>query len=279
MLVAVCSVKGSPGVTTLALMLAARWPDPEAACLVVEADPAGGDVAARFALPATPGLVSLAAAARRDTGQDLVWRHTQALPGGLQVVTAPVGADQARAALTTLDDGDALRLAGAADQTVVVVDCGRVDPGSPALPLVGAADRVLVLARAHAADLAHVAARLPVITRAARQVQVLLLGREHSPAEVERELGVTVQGVVPDDRRGASAVTGVPMPRSWRIPWAVSGRRLARAAARIAASLVVPEPATAAMPVLAPGGWDADRASDRSEDRAGSQNGQPGRHP
>ncbi len=48
-LVAVASVKGSPGVTTLCVALAACWPDP-AGAIVVEADPAGGDVAMRFGL-------------------------------------------------------------------------------------------------------------------------------------------------------------------------------------------------------------------------------------
>src|SRR5262249_35676958 len=98
MLVAVCSLKGSPGVTTLATALGARWPGRENP-IVVEVDPAGGDLMARFRLPDTPGLVSLAAAARGrgQADQDLVTQHTQLLPGGLRVVLGPVGAEQARA--------------------------------------------------------------------------------------------------------------------------------------------------------------------------------------
>src|SRR6266702_8439110 len=110
MLVAVASLKGSPGVTTFALALAARWPtgpgdggsSAGARCVVVEADPSGGDIATRFDLAGSPGLVSLAAAARRGDDPGLVWRHAQALPGGLPVVAAPPGADQARAALAAL---------------------------------------------------------------------------------------------------------------------------------------------------------------------------------
>ena len=58
MLVAMVSVKGAPGVTTLAVGLATRWPRGEA--VVVEADPAGGDLSARFGLAHDPGLAAMA---------------------------------------------------------------------------------------------------------------------------------------------------------------------------------------------------------------------------
>src|SRR5262249_53388734 len=85
MLVAVLSLKGSPGVTTFSIALAARWPA-TARALLVEADPSGGDIATRFSLASAPGLVSFAAAARRSTDPGLIWQHAQALPGGLLVV-------------------------------------------------------------------------------------------------------------------------------------------------------------------------------------------------
>ena len=96
MLVAVLSVKGSPGVTTFAVALAARWPAPYRPVLV-EADPSGGDLATRFSLNPTPGLLSLAAAARRSADPAMVWQHAQGLPGGLPLVAAPPDADRARA--------------------------------------------------------------------------------------------------------------------------------------------------------------------------------------
>ena len=49
MLVAVCSVKGSPGVTTFCMALAAQWPA-QTRCVLLECDPSGGDLATRFAL-------------------------------------------------------------------------------------------------------------------------------------------------------------------------------------------------------------------------------------
>ncbi|MEV8442145.1 chromosome partitioning protein [Actinosynnema sp. NPDC051121] len=219
MLVSVLSLKGSPGATTFAVALAARWPAP-AQALVVEADPSGGDLGLRFSLPSTPGLVSLAAAARHGGGADLMWRHTQELPGGLPVIAAPPDADQARAALSALvaDPTAGLGvLRAAADEpgTVVVVDCGRVDPGSPALPIVRSADVVVLLSRAHADDLAHLPRRLPAVGRWSPNPVLLLVGDGYSSAEVARELGVPPLGRVPHDPNGAAVLCGRPNKLRW----------------------------------------------------------------
>lgn len=102
MLVVLVSVKGAPGVTTSALALAGTWPT-DRPPLVLEVDPSGGDLTAGFALASEPGLVSLAATARREAHRaEVAWEHTQVLPGGLPVVAAPVRAEQASAAVEVL---------------------------------------------------------------------------------------------------------------------------------------------------------------------------------
>ncbi|MGH3719413.1 MAG: chromosome partitioning protein [Pseudonocardiaceae bacterium] len=214
MLVAVCSLKGSPGVTTFSVALAALWPV-QARCVLVECDPSGGDVATRFGLASSPGLVSLAAAARRSSDPGLLWQHTQALPGDLAVVVAPTGADQSLAALTALapeGSGGAgvLRLAAQATDTVVIADCGRVDPTSPALPIVRSADVTLLLSRAHADDLAHLVTRLSEVSRWSSRPGLLLVGEGYSAAEVSRELGVPAMGRIPEDRHAAAVLCGRP---------------------------------------------------------------------
>jgi hypothetical protein len=219
MLVAVLSVKGSPGVTTFSLALAARWPAPYHPVLV-EADPSGGDLATRFSLESTPGLLSLAAAARRSADPALVWQHAQGLPGGLPVVTAPPDADRARNALSALAPDSAagagiLRAAGNLPDTVLIVDCGRMDTGSPALPIVRAADAMVLLTGAHADDLAHLPRRLPAIGRWSPHPVMLLVGEGYSPAEVARELGVPPLGRVPDDPHGAAVLCGRPSTLRW----------------------------------------------------------------
>lgn len=68
-LLAVASAKGSPGVTTAAMLIGGLWPRPS---VVVECDPAGGDIATRMPSvtgdPLDPqlGLLSLVAAGRRS---------------------------------------------------------------------------------------------------------------------------------------------------------------------------------------------------------------------
>jgi hypothetical protein len=211
MLVAVLSLKGSPGVSTFSIALAARWPGPVRR-LLVEADPSGGDVATRFSLATAPGLVSLAAATHGGGGRGVVWQHAQVLPGGLAVVAAPPDADRARAALSALtaqaSTGVGALRAVADGGDAVVVDCGRIDPGTPAMPLVHAADVLVLLTRAHAEDLAHLVLRLPVVGRWARRPVLLLLGEGYPTADVARELGVAPLGRIPHDPRGAAVLCG-----------------------------------------------------------------------
>lgn len=210
MLVAIGSVKGSPGATTAAVALAARWPAGEEPT-VIECDPAGGDLLVRFELEAYPGVVSLAAAARRGSEADLLRRHTQRLPGGLPVVVGAVGGEQAKAALAVLASSggvDVLCRAAAGDRAVVLADCGRLQSGSPALPVAQAADALLLVVRSTAEELAHVAALLPTAVGWCRSVRLLLVGDGYGPAEVARELGVPVAGRLPADARGAAALAG-----------------------------------------------------------------------
>ena len=212
MLVAVCSVKGSPGVTTFSVALAAHWPA-QAQCVLLECDPSGGDLTTRFSLAASPGLVSLAAAARRGSEPHLLWQHTQELPGGLPVVIAPPGADHALAALSALAPENpgsvsVLHLAARANDMTVIADCGRVDPTSAVLRLVRSADVMLLLSRAHADDLAHLAHRVAAVSRWSPRPALLLVGEGYSSAEVARELDVPVFGRIPEDGPGAAALRG-----------------------------------------------------------------------
>lgn len=212
MLIAIGSVKGSPGVTTLAVALAARWPAPGCP-VVVECDPSGGSLAARFGLRTSPGLVSLTAAARQDPAPGLVWAHTQPLPGGLPVVVAPPGADYTRAALATLLDArrpavPILRGAAVRPNAVVIADCGRLDTGSPAYAIARDADRVLLLVRPRADELSHLAAGLSMVDLWAMRPSLVLAGDGYPGAEVTRELGVPVLATIPHDVAGAAALTG-----------------------------------------------------------------------
>ena len=115
------------------------WPA-DRQLLVVELDPAGNDLAARLGLNADPGLVSLAAQGRRQVVADDLWAHSQPLPGSEsgRMVLGPSSAEQTVASLAALRGRLAPVLAEIPNLDVLV-DCGRLEPGSPCLDVVAAA--------------------------------------------------------------------------------------------------------------------------------------------
>lgn len=265
MLIVLGSVKGSPGVSTFSLALAARWPG-AAKRVLVECDPAGGDLAARYDLALSPGLVSLAAARRGSgaatgAGGESLWSHTQALPGGLRVLVAPPGGEQARAALASLGAGANPLVQAAGDSAVVIVDAGRLDAGSAALGLVRAADQLLLLSRATAGDLAHLAARLDEVSGWSGRAGLLLVGGGYPDAEVARELGMSVMARIPTDPVEAATLNGRTPPRRRLFTRATLSRTAGQVATVLATShrlLSRPAPSTAAdVDIPVPGEQDS----------------------
>ncbi|USX56434.1 chromosome partitioning protein [Lentzea sp. HUAS12] len=219
MLIAVASLKGSPGVTTFSLALASRWPAPARTALM-EIDPSGGDVATRFCLPPSPGLLSLAVAARTSTDHAVLWQHAHALPGGLSAVIAPPDADLTQAALCTLTSNSSteniFRSAARDSGTVMIADCGRIDHSSAAMHVVRQADALVLLTRAHADNLAHLTRRLPAAAAWTPHPVLLLVGNGYATADVAHELGVMPLGRIPHDPRGADVLCGLPPGSRWR---------------------------------------------------------------
>lgn len=209
--IAIASAKSSPGTTTAALALAHVWPA-DRRVLVVEADPAGGDLAARFGLVPDPGLATLAASGRRALSPQLIAEHVQEV-AGLAVLLAPPVSAPARTALEVA--GPSLsRVLGQLDADVFV-DCGRLDPGSPALPIATAADLLLLVCRPIVAELPRVAARAAELTAEGCTPALVLVGhsspsrRDRYPTdEVAEALGLPVLGTLADDHQGAALLTG-----------------------------------------------------------------------
>lgn len=208
--IAFASAKASPGVTTAVAALAATWPA-DRELVVVELDPAGGDLAVRLDLAPEPGLVSLAAAGRRElTGQTLL-AHTQTLPdvdGGeaapRRVLVGPVSADQAGASLSALR-GSLARALGEVEADVLV-DCGRLDPASPAYDVATSAALLVMVARPVVAEVHHLAARVRARGRGA--VSLLMVGDQPYPVtEVAETVGADPLATLPVDVRAAVALT------------------------------------------------------------------------
>src|SRR3546814_20157959 len=97
--VGVLSVKHAPGATTAAAAIATASATD---AVVVECDPAGGDIAARGHLAVEPGLVSLAAAGRHPPSPPALLGHSQHLPTRMPVVVAPTAPHQPASTVAAL---------------------------------------------------------------------------------------------------------------------------------------------------------------------------------
>jgi len=253
-LIAVASIKGAPGVTTAALALGAVWPE-ERPVVVVEVDPAGGDVAARRGLPAEPSAVTLAAAARRDAGDTLLLEHAHELPGGLRVVAGSSAPSEMRSAAAVI--AEALPALAAKADVDVLADCGRLDGATLGLaagerPLAGAlspllrrATMVLIVSRGELADLSHVHACVPSLRALNGNLALLLVGTAPwRDEEIAVELALDVIGHLYDDTTGALVVAGRARSAVARLPLLRSARSVAdRIAGRLPPVVHVPETA------------------------------------
>lgn len=233
--VAVGSLKASPGATTTMLALAAVWPVGRP-LLLVEADPDGGVLAARFGLSTDPGLATAAPALRRDASAEQLARHVQTLPGGTPLLVAPGSPEQTRVSLS----GCATRLGGAlaAGDGDALVDCGRLAVGSPALPLLAAADRVVVVIRPRVEELQYLVHRLPALREACREVVVMLVGdTPYKRADVQHALGVDPPEVLrlAADPRAAAILNGTAAGSGRALKASLLLRTARQAADRLAA--------------------------------------------
>jgi len=196
--VAICSLHASPGATTLALDLA-RLCGP--GTLLIEADPDGGCLAARLDLAVRPGLTELAGAARVGIAADDLWRFAQPTSSALGVIVAHPAAEQVQAALRA-----AVHHVGSAMNQLsgnVIVDVGRLRPGSPALGFASLADTTLVVAENSVESVVSINHRAQLLGHVGEPLIVLTAAKPYAVAEIEAACGQTVWGVVPRaGRRG-----------------------------------------------------------------------------
>jgi hypothetical protein len=224
MLIAVASVK-SGGCTTVAAVLAAVWPGEQA--LLVELDAAGGDMGGWHGVADTPGLASLASACRGSTPVQLD-QHVTRLRCGIDVVVAAAGRPQASAAIGLLADAEPARWA---KERPTVLDLGRLEPGTPALPLLVAADVVLLVARGDVLSLKRVFdAEIPT-----SRAQLVLVGAPaYRREEITATVGLPLAAQLPWDPRSADVIAADRAPRpGWtRIGLPATMRGLAIALAK-----------------------------------------------
>jgi Flp pilus assembly CpaE family ATPase len=226
MILATCSAKHSPGATTtaLALVCAMSDGDDDRRALLVEVDPAGGDLAARLGLPADPGLASLAAASRHGGVGVGFWRHATALPGGGAAVLAP--ADPAKCAAAGRHAVPSLRTAAEHESVDLVLDMGRLGHGEA----LGDAtvDAVAVVCRPDLSGIEHARRLIEQLrsTRSGTQVVAVTVGdRPYDAAEVQDVTGVPALAL-PHDPAGAAALLTGPARRARRSALVRSARTI-----------------------------------------------------
>lgn len=192
-IVSLASVRGAPGVTTTALLLASTFTDG----VVVEADLDGGVLAVRYGLGREPGLTTFAASAQEG------WRAHAQDAGGVPVLVGPDAPGASASLWRTAGERITQKLVAA--DGIAVVDAGRLR--SP-VPIVSASDLLAVLVCPIAEQLVGLSHLLPTLRQAIRgQVTAVLVGEgPYNAAEVERSLAVTVVGELPDDRDAAEAL-------------------------------------------------------------------------
>lgn len=212
-IIALVSAKGSPGVTTTCLALALSWSRP---VLLVEADPAGGDIMAgyvRAQLPTDRGLAYLALSARHDRiaedfNEQLIDLAQPKSPVSrvlLAGVTDPAHAAGIAPVWPRLADHFA-RLGREDLGSDVIVDCGRLAAEYAPIPLIRAADVVLLVVRT---TLRSVSSAAPAAD---------LLRRELSLAAGDPDrLGLlTIEG---GEYRAADVARGLRVPAVVSMPW------------------------------------------------------------
>ncbi len=205
--IALTSVRSSPGATSLGVALSAAWASAsDDLALLIEADPAGGVLGLRFELPSEPSLATLSADLRRHGNRSLVLSNSVELAGA-RCVTAPADPFIAsgvlnRSAKTLSDQLASLGLATA-------IDLGRIERRSPAMPLAVGADQVLVVCRPRADEVQSALFTVRLLRSAGCNVGLVTIGdRPHHPREVADLAGVPLVAVLPDDPAMAVAFGG-----------------------------------------------------------------------
>lgn len=251
MLIAMVSGKAAPGVTTSTWALAMAWPGP---VLVVDADPAGGDMAAGLLLGrmrAGHSVLSWSAAARRMPAAEaamVIAQHVVVLPEEPHVWVMP--GFQTAAQSAAMDPGSwerlalALQLEGSDGQRHVLVDTGRLCDAS-CWPVIRAADLVVLVCRrsGRSINAAHnVAAVLRGELGDLNSVCSLVVDEagSYEPKAIAHELEVPLLGTLASDRVAAavlsdgalSGLLGLRRSKLFKSAHDVAGHLVASAPAR-----------------------------------------------
>ena len=197
MIVTVGSIRGAPGATSWALLLGAAWPaEFDEQRVVLEADPAGGVIGARYGLGVEPGALRLVTAMRRNGSTAIdVEGAARVIDERLLVVPGPESGEQARPVWADSAADIARQLA--VDSRVWIVDIGRTDESNPCVAFTQLAKLTVTVTGARPEDLVQLPVRVAALGRGGGRVAVIVSGRcEFTAADVESFSGPDAAWVV-----------------------------------------------------------------------------------
>jgi MinD-like ATPase involved in chromosome partitioning or flagellar assembly len=216
-LITIVSGKAAPGVTTAAWVLSMAWPR---AVLTIDADPAGGDMAAGLLLGRVPvdrGLLSWSAVARRLSAvaaAAAIADHVVALPEAPQVWMMPGFQNASQASAMDAGGWDRLARALERDRSTngrdVLVDTGRLSDSS-CWPVVRSADQVVLMCRRSGRSIHAARNAAALLTRRLGDLRLVsLLVIEDGPYDsrsIAHELEIPLLGELPNDRATAAVLS------------------------------------------------------------------------
>jgi MinD-like ATPase involved in chromosome partitioning or flagellar assembly len=178
-IVALGSVRGSPGVTSWTMLLAAAWEQEsvDRGRVVLEADPDGGVLAARYGVGVDPGAITFAASHRRGVGEWLeVAEHSRDLGSNVMLIPGTESADRASSMWRDAAPTTASAIA-ANSRFDWFVDCGRFRPESPSLAFTEVAALTILVVGPMIEDLLQLPATLRLLQPRNGKVVTMVVGK------------------------------------------------------------------------------------------------------
>lgn len=179
MIVTLSSVGGAPGVTSWAVLLAAAWPsEMDVERVVLEADPDGAVLGARFGIGIEPGASTLVSSARgAQTLTPVMEEYGRRVDEDVWLVPGPESAEAARQLWSIPSAAENVAAAAAADSRIWFVDVGRSRPNGSLAPFFERSALSLVLCRPEHDSLVQVPSRVSTLKRTAPAVGVVCVGK------------------------------------------------------------------------------------------------------
>ena len=207
--------------TSWSMLLAAAWPGTGLERVVLEADPDGGVIGARYGFGVEPGAISLAASLRRvEVSAVDVGEHGRAIASNVVVVPGPETPERSTAVWRDAATPVASALAADRDRAWFV-DAGRLRPGAPSEAFVSHSSLALLFTLANPEDLVQLPAAVARMSGSgAVRVGVVMVGKPaYDLQEIADFLGTGHLWTVPTSRNLPAETAAVFAGRTGRRSW------------------------------------------------------------